>query len=169
MILSARPATIGKRVSLKEVKVITLQQLVDECDVKAVVVRYANSLDRHDWAGFRECFAPQVAVDMSSLRGGTASIMDVDDWVRRVQATAAVFDKTLHYISNQEIEMMGDEAVCCSHLCARHWKSDETNGQGNYVVVYGIYTHRVRRTLSGWRITGVALDCRKTEGSFGDR
>ena len=169
MILSARPRNDRQAPIAKGSEVTTLQQLVDERDVKAVVVRYANSLDRHDWAGFRECFAPQVAVDMSSLRGGTASIMDVDDWVRRVQATAAVFNKTLHYISNQEIEMMGDEAVCCSHLCARHWKSDETNGQGNYVVVYGIYTHRVRRTLSGWRITGVALDCRKTEGSFGDR
>ena len=147
----------------------TLQQLVDECDVKALVTRYVNSLDRHDWVGFKECFTPEVAIDMSSLRGVSASIMNVDDWVRRVQASATVFDKTLHYISNQEIEMMGDEAVCFSHLCARHWKSDETDGQGSHLVVFGIYTHRVRRTSFGWRITSVAVDSRKTEGTFGDR
>jgi hypothetical protein len=160
---------MNKRRSRKEVNLTTLQQLIDECDVKALVIRYANSLDRHDWAGFRECFTPEVAIDMSSLRRVPASIMDVDDWVRRVQASAAVFDKTLHYISNQEVEMMGDEAICSSHLCARHWKSDETDGQGDHLVVYGIYAHRMRRTSSGWRITGVAVDSRKTEGAFGDR
>jgi hypothetical protein len=151
------------------VNVTTIQQLIDECDVKALVTRYANNLDHHDWAGFRECFTPQVAIDMSSLGGVTASLMDVDDWMRRVQASAAVFDKTLHYISNQEVEMRNDEAVCYSHLCARHWKSDETDGQGDHLVVYGIYTHHMRRTSSGWRITGVAVDSRKIEGSFVSR
>jgi hypothetical protein len=150
----------------KEVDLATLDELVDERDVKALVIRYANSLDRHDWAEFRNCFAAQVMIDMSSLRDVSASLMDVDDWVRRVQASAAVFDKTLHYISNQETEMIADEAICYSHLCARHWKSNQAEGQGDYLVVYGIYTHRMRRTSSGWRITGVEVETRMTEGSF---
>ena len=145
---------------------VTLQEMVDERDVKALVIRYANSLDRHDWAEFRNCFAPQVMIDMSSLRSVSASLMDVDDWVRRVQASAAVFDRTLHYIANQQTEMIVDEAVCSSHLCARHWKSDQAEGQGNYLVVYGIYTHRMLRASMGWRITSVALETRMTEGSF---
>lgn len=145
----------------------TIQQLVDESDVKALVTRYANSLDHHDWEGFRQCFVPQVAIDMSSLSGVPPSLMDVDDWVRRVQASAAVFNKTLHYISNQEVDIMDDEAVCSSHLCARHWKSEDTGEQGDSLVVYGIYTHRMRRTSSGWRVTGIAVDARKSEGFVG--
>jgi hypothetical protein len=108
----------------------------------------------------KECFGPQVSIDMSSLNGKAASMMEVDDWVRRCQSSADVYGKTLHYVSNQVVEMLDDEAVCSSHLLARHWKAGEAESD-DFLVLYGIYSHRLQRTPLGWRITDVALDARK--------
>jgi 3-phenylpropionate/cinnamic acid dioxygenase small subunit len=139
-----------------------LSTLLAERDIIALAVRYAAAIDEKDWDRFRTCFTPEVAIDSSALRGVPPSTLGVDAWVARVRSSVEAFDVTLHYLSNQQVTIRGDEAGCYSYMYAQHlWRP---GGVEERFVVHGAYTHAMRRTADGWRIGGVKIDFKIRDG-----
>jgi len=139
-----------------------IEALLAEREIIALAVRYADAIDEKDWDRFRTCFTDEVAIDSSALRGIPPSTLGVDAWVRRVRSSVEVFEVTLHYLSNQQVTIRGDEASCYSYMYAQHLR--RLDGAEERFVVHGAYTHAMRRTAEGWRISGVKVDFKIRDG-----
>jgi Small subunit of phenylpropionate dioxygenase len=141
---------------------IDIETLFAEREIIALAVRYADAIDEKDWDRFRTCFTDEVAIDSSALRGIPPSTLSVDAWVTRVRSSVEVFDVTLHYLSNQQVTIRGDEASCYSYMYAQHlWRPGAVEER---FVVHGAYTHAMRRTPEGWRISGVKVAFKIRDG-----
>ncbi|WP_139114674.1 nuclear transport factor 2 family protein [Rhizorhabdus dicambivorans] len=139
-----------------------LATLLAERDISGLVTRYAKALDDADWKAFHGLFAEQVAIDTSGLRGVPPSVMDRDAWVARVRGTVEQFERVLHYSTNHVVEIDGDRGACHSH--AQNVHDYLLDGETRHFVVHGRYTHEVRRTPQGWRISAVRLAFVMREG-----
>jgi 3-phenylpropionate/cinnamic acid dioxygenase small subunit len=139
-----------------------LATLLDEREIIAKVIAYARSLDDRDWDLFLSCFTEEVDMDASGLRGIPPATLTREALLARVKPTVLSFDVTLHYSTNHQVTINGDDAVCRSYGLAHHTYRED--GEVKKFTVFGEYTHRLRRTAAGWRICGVKLDFKIKEG-----
>jgi 3-phenylpropionate/cinnamic acid dioxygenase small subunit len=125
-----------------------LQQLLDRAAVIDLVNRQAMAADARDWAAARACYAPRVRLDYVSLAGGEPSETSADEMIAAWRASLPGFERTQHVISNHQVTLQGDRAVCLSHFRAQHriadriWELD------------GDYRHELARGPQGWLIDG---------------
>ncbi|MFN0095465.1 MAG: nuclear transport factor 2 family protein [Dehalococcoidia bacterium] len=92
----------------------TLQQLIDERDITALMVRYADRIDAKDPEGSAACFAPDgVGVYWGEYRG-RAAIAD------RLRGILDDFHATSHHLSNVMIDLDGDRATAQAYVYAFH-------------------------------------------------
>jgi 3-phenylpropionate/cinnamic acid dioxygenase small subunit len=131
-----------------------LQVLLDEREIKALTLRYAECIDTRDWDTFRTLFTDQVQME-SNLRATPPAVLDVDTLIARVGPQNDQFLVTLHYIGNHLIEITDDTAACRSYLYAPHVLTGDADEER--FVAYGRYVHSFRRTPEGWRICGISI------------
>jgi hypothetical protein len=137
-----------------------------ERDVVALVVKYANTVDEGDWAGFASCFADEVDIRMPEVTG-TVGVMTSDEWVAACKKNTGCFAGMMHYMTNFAVTIAGDEATCWSHLYAVNYYA--LGPAFDALIVMGVYKHSARLTASGWRLVGVELDRRVMHGSVPDQ
>lgn len=125
--------------------------LADRFAVSDLLTHYCHCIDTRQvelLAG--EVFAAEVDVDL-----GWGRETDGAAAASRIEQTLAHFSGTLHALSNERIEIAGDEAssTCC--VLAYHWLRAGDDGDPMRpadVVFAGMYEDRHRRTPAGWRI-----------------
>ena len=127
-----------------------MQRLLDESDIRDLVHRYAESIDRRRWDALQTCFAETIETDFTA-----AGIKEVfrgpgKAWIDGMKAGNLGMDSTLHQISNARIQVNGDIASGSSTFHVTNLLANPA-GDSHYIVS-GFYDYGFRRIDGTWRI-----------------
>ena len=117
-------------------------------EITALVNRYAQAVDGKDWAMYASCFTTDAEIDYSSAGGTRAGVAESTAWLATMLEPLAV---SQHFITNQVIEVKGDEATCRAYFFGV--VGNQSVAESSLIWVGGIYEDRLRRTDDGWRIS----------------
>ncbi|KQH81228.1 MULTISPECIES: nuclear transport factor 2 family protein [Mycobacterium] len=118
--------------------------MTDRDDISDLLVRYATGIDRRDWSLFRTVFTEDCQLDYGEI-GAWSGVDAVTDFMEKVHAMAG---HTLHRLTNQAIDVDGDNAVARTYVDALIMAADNTSGVNGI----GFYDDEMVRTRQGWRI-----------------
>lgn len=138
-----------------------LRALADRAAILDLVSRIAFGADLREWDAVRACFADTVRVDYRSLTGEAPAAVPADALVGGWARTFSGFDVTQHLVTNHQVEVAGDAAVCRSHFLATHGIGPERWR------LAGHYRHALARLPAGWRVTELTMTWTWEEGDRG--
>lgn len=130
----------------------------DRLAISDRIQELGEAVDDRDWARVRDCLAPKLRVDYTSLFGGEAREMTADGLVETWKSLLPGFDRVHHLTGPVRAEVTGAEAharcaVTATHvLGARRW------------VVGGHYELGLRKDGETWRIESIRLDTAFVDG-----
>ncbi len=134
----------------KDVLSERLEMLLDEREIKNCVLRYAHGADRLDWELVAECYLPSATDDHGAFQGGPAALAG---WLAE---KAKYRGAKQHFVANQLVEIVGDNAVCESYYCCYiEFVGDPefvTVGESEAVLMGGRYVDRLSRAGDTWKI-----------------
>ncbi|MEZ5274073.1 MAG: nuclear transport factor 2 family protein [Ilumatobacteraceae bacterium] len=142
---------------------LDLAALADRLAVEEVLYRFADGLDRRDWAQYRAVFTDEIDLDYSSYRPtsiGTSGRLTTG-W--RAAALFPGLDATQHTITNPIVELDGDRASHPPYVRADHVYVGAPGG--DIYTLGGYYDDGLVRTDGGWRIHRKSLHMRWQEGN----
>ena len=116
-------------------------------EITALVNRYAQAVDGKDWALYASCFTTDAEIDYSSAGGARGGVAESTAWLATAMAPLSV---SQHYITNQVIEVSGEDATCRAYFFGVVGNQSRT--ESSLIWVGGIYEDVLRRTEAGWRI-----------------
>ncbi len=130
--------------------------IADELAIRRIVDEIDNACDAKDWKTLRTFFTDEVEVDFTSLVGGEPATISADDLIKGWETNLFSEKKTFHQRGNHRIEIKGDSAEVFSKAYAFNLlESGEVIGLWE---VWGNYTHTLRRTETGWKVSGMTLN-----------
>lgn len=114
--------------------------------IEAVLVRYANGIDRKDMEMVRSCFAPDVRAEYSGtvLTQGVEAVLDL-------VAVVHQYRSTLHLMGNFDVAVTGDTARSVCRCVAYLVRDDE--GRESLAMRALAYEDELERSGGEWRIT----------------
>lgn len=118
-----------------------LQWLMDREGVRDAILRYTRGLDREDEALLLSAFHDYAADDHGAFIGKAV------DFPSRKSVTRKRWKVFQHYVTNQSIEVVGDEAHCESYFMAMLMRPD-----GAIDLTGGRYVDRLERNDPTWAI-----------------
>lgn len=123
-----------------------VQRLLDESQIRAVVVRYARAIDRIDFDLLRSCYHPD-AIDDHGIFNGT-----IDEFVAFLSPRLHRHLSSTHFLGNHEVVIEGDVAFA-ETVCIASQRDVGTDG-GPEEEMSGIvrYCDRFERRDGEWRI-----------------
>jgi hypothetical protein len=128
----------------------SISEFLDRAAIVATIVGLANALDAQDWARVRSLLADELDVDYAQFRGEPAARVTADAYVAsRIEGLKGL--RTLHASTNHEASVVGDHGACTS---AYHILRVDPATRRR-LDTWGTYQHRLARTATGWRVTGV--------------
>mmetsp|Transcript_4863 Transcript_4863/g.5986 ORF Transcript_4863/g.5986 Transcript_4863/m.5986 type:complete len:145 (-) Transcript_4863:31-465(-) len=128
-----------------------LQDLLNKERIASTMKLYARGADLRNKEIYRSCFTDKLELDMASVGLGEPYSSTADDWVDRAFDFTSSFHSTQHMITNNEVELLGNEAIHTAYICAVNFTTDEVN------TVWGFYTNKVIRVGNEWRIAKLKL------------
>ncbi len=120
-----------------------LHALADRIAVEDLLTRYATTVDRRDWDGYRNVFTDDAEIDYTSA-GGIAGT--VDEVVEFLSTTLDMFEMTQHLVSNIDVSVDGDTATVTAMF-----NNPMRLPGGEVWFTGGWYHHDLVRTADGWR------------------
>jgi hypothetical protein len=125
-----------------------LQRLLDEHAVRAVTDRYARAVDRLDWELLRSCYHADAHEDHGHRYRGS-----VEGFITWLAEVLSEFESTTHYITNQIVDIEGDDAWCEAYCLGIHrtMASDGQSPRDTNIVVR--YLSQLQRRDGEWRIS----------------
>ena len=106
---------------------------------------YALGIDSRDLDLVRSVFAPDAQV--AGMQGAAAA----GDYLPKIYAGAAAYSATQHNMTNQYVQLRGDEATVWSYAVCYHIE-EPGNGREDLIVAVQ-YRDDCRRFPGGWLIT----------------
>jgi hypothetical protein len=130
---------------------LSLQEISDRLEIQDLCYRYADIIDRKDFAALRsDVFTADAHIDYSVFGGSVGGLEDTIRFLER-SLTRELFPTHQHLNGNLQISLDGDEAtgrVMCFNPQELRLGPDESR-----VFMLGLwYRDRYLRTGSGWRI-----------------
>jgi len=123
-----------------------LQELLDERDIRKVVLRYCRGIDRMDREAVLDCYHPDARDLHGSFDGDPAAYVD---WVFGLLDK---YSSTMHFIGNQLVELHGERAVCESYGVAFH-RGEASRPERTLVTGFRYIDNFERRAPGGpWKI-----------------
>lgn len=131
-------------------------KIAAELEIRRIVDEIDNACDAKDWKTLRTYLTDEIEVDFTSLAGGEPATLTADDLVGGWETNLFAEKKTFHQRGNHRIEIEGDRARVFSKAYAFNLlESGEVTGLWE---VWGNYTHTLRRTENGWKVSGMTLE-----------
>ena len=131
-------------------------KIADELEIRRIVDEIDNACDAKDWKTLRSYFTDEVEVDFTQLSGGEPATITAADLVGGWETNLFAEKKTFHLRGNHRIEIEADRARVFSKAYAFNLlESGEVRGLWE---VWGNYTHTLRKTENGWKVSGMTLD-----------
>jgi 3-phenylpropionate/cinnamic acid dioxygenase small subunit len=127
--------------------------LQDRAAVKEVLLRYARAVDDRDFASVQSCFVDGAAID------GSLGKTSIEEYCQSLGTELSAYNRTMHFIGNQYVEVSGDKATLVSYAVAYHCVAVEPSAKD---LIVGVRYHDefVRRETT-WMI-----DRRRVEPAF---
>jgi ketosteroid isomerase-like protein len=145
--------------------VLTLQDLNDERDIRAVYCLYCDIIDDKDFDRLTEVFTEDAYQDYrqtlgpDGIRRGTAELIA---GAHKHMGKDSYCGQTHHNVMNFRIDVAGDTATAKVHYYAVH------RGVGKYdgalYSMWGEYDDQLVRTADGWRVSHRMYRSFLTEG-----
>jgi hypothetical protein len=142
-----------------------LQRIADELELARIPAEVEIAVDRKDWPRARSFFAETIRVDFTSLVGGQPAIIPADGLIQGWSGNLRGDKQSLHMRGQPLITIAGDVATVHSNGYAYNRMPGAPDGSGDLWEVWGAYTHELRRTGAGWRITGLTFQKTHERGS----
>lgn len=120
------------------------QRISDELEISALLHRYARAVDAKDWELYRSVFTDDAHIDYSSAG---AMVGSRDEVAARLADAFAALLMSMHYITNVETEIDGDQA----RVRAMFYNPMHLQGMSELSYCGGYYHHDLVRTSQGWR------------------
>jgi len=125
----------------------TLRALQDRIEIEELLHRYAEMVDRRDWAEMDRIFALEATIDYTSTGGQKGPFRETLAWLDRALES---WPLNLHAISNVILEIDGDVA---RSRCYFHAPMGRETDSGQHIITNaGRYLDVLNRTVDGWRI-----------------
>jgi hypothetical protein len=129
-----------------------ISRLLDRAALQDLMTRYAQGVDRRDWAAVRDTFHADATDDHGDYQGG------VDGFIEWVSTRHAQIDQSMHFLGNCLIEFAGDDrALVETYYVARQRSpgaivmgGGATSGEVD-VEVLGRYIDIAERRDGVWR------------------
>ena len=118
----------------------------ERLDVIATMHRYAEALDRRDWALLEQVFTTGVTADY----GGEVQVAGRDEMVGMIRSFLGGCGQTQHLLGNEDATVDGDVAHSSCKMRAHHVGVGDAAGKS--YEIFGWYHTRQVRTPDGWRI-----------------
>jgi hypothetical protein len=125
-----------------------VRDLVEQNRIAGVINTLFLATDARDWARVRDCFAPEVTFDMTSLTGGAPQQMSPEQIVSGWQAGLKPIDAVHHQCGNLTIACTGAEATASCYGIAYHYRRTST-GRNTRVLV-GSYDFHLELAGQWW-------------------
>lgn len=127
-----------------------IDALLDRAEIEDVLLRYASTTDRFDYAGLREVFT-----DDARARFGDEWLEGADAIVTRIRRHTIDFAWQHHQLSVYHVDVDGDTARALTYTTSHQ----VTKGIPDQVrLIVGRYHDELRRTDQGWRITSKEME-----------
>lgn len=141
---------------------IDIDTLLDEARIGKLLMRYAEALDRRDWAQLEQVFTADATAHYASIGqfAGREAIIGV------VREALSACGPTQHLIGTVRVRVAGDSATACCYLQAIHAGLGEHRSRT--LTVWGEYRDRLVRRPEGWRIAHRELALIHMSGDIGD-
>ena len=140
-----------------------IEHLSDRMEVTLVVDEIDNAVDAKDWERCRNYFTDEIYADFTSLAGGSPGNMPSDGLVG-AWATNLYADKLSHHMrTNHRVTLDGNRAEVFSKGYALNILHRPTGS--DLWEVWGDYTHKLERTPSGWRCSGMSFSVTHARGN----
>jgi len=129
--------------------------MIDRAEIVGVVDGIDVATDAKDWATCRAYFTDEIAVDFTSLAGGSPGRMPADELVGAWRANLYPDKPSHHMRTNHRVSVEGDRAEVFSKGYALNILRRETGS--DLWEVWGDYVHTLERTPAGWRCSGMTF------------
>ncbi len=139
-----------------------IQRLEDRQAIVDVVISYATSIDRGDWAGYATLFTDPVHIDFSEA-GLPAADFPRDAFTGFAQQALETWSARQHLSPNHQVIFDATDpnrAVCHSYMYAQHHGKDAAAPY----IMRGSYDNHMVRTADGWRIERLVQHLSWAEG-----
>ena len=136
-----------------------LGQELDRLAIMDLLIRYARSVDSHDFATMRSCFAD----DLVFLNIGSPDAQHGGDtYTETIRRLLLPFGATQHLLGNQVVEIDGDTAHVETDVQATHFIVDDPD---TVTTLWATYVDEMARAGDGhqWVITHRNLRTRGTQ------
>jgi hypothetical protein len=87
---------------------MSIEHLVARAEIEDLLNRYAQAIDRKDWALARAAYHDDADADYGAYRG------DVDSLFKYIQGRHEAIEQSLHFMGRTLIDIEGDDAVAVS-------------------------------------------------------
>jgi hypothetical protein len=136
--------------------------LSDREEIRDVLVAYAKSLDRRDYAGLERVFTADATGNYFAA-GTYAGLDKISAFIERALSQCG---PTQHLLGSIDVNVTGDNATANCYLQAIHL-GKKPGYEGKVLTVWGTYRDRLVRTAEGWRIRYRELESTHAEGDIG--
>ena len=140
-----------------------IRSLIEREAVIGTVTDLFVATDERDWAGLRQCLAPQVRFDMSSLSGEAPARLAADQIIDAWDAGLRPLQAVHHQAGNYRIEVTGSEAEARCYGIAYHYLP---NPAGSTRVFVGSYEFHLLKIDGAWRIDGFKFNLKFIDGNL---
>jgi SnoaL-like domain len=124
----------------------------DRLDIIQRVTGIGFFADIGEWDSLADCYAESVTVDYTRLMDGEPMTMDRGALVDFFKSSLTQWDAAQHLITNVQIQPESADVVGTSahEYTVQVFKT-------RLWTIAGYFTHRLRRTSDGWKITAQTL------------
>ena len=122
-----------------------LRMLLDEAEIRRVLVRYVRGIDRLDAELVRSCYHPDAVDHHGTFTGNP------DEFIEFAFAGMATHTFSTHHLTHIAIEVCGDLALVESYALAFNGGEPATDRSKNYATGFR-YIDRFERRDDEWRI-----------------
>lgn len=139
---------------IQETPEAMLRSLFDRASIRDIVTHFTTSVDQENWQELRSCLTEEVDLDFTSLHGGVPEHLPIGQIIERWSAVIRSAQNVQHILTNQDVELQGDEAICTAYAQAHHFCSE--SGTITWTLG-GRYRIALTRKEPGWKIRSVTF------------
>ena len=140
-----------------------LETLLERTRIVDTITRLFVATDRRDWTAVKECFAPQVLFDMSSMGAGEAKSLTPGDIVAAWEAGLGPLKAIHHQAGNFLVRVDRARAEASCYGIASHYLPNKT-GRNTRTFV-GSYDFRLAKDGEAWRIDRFRFNLKYVDGN----
>ena len=138
----------------------TLQEMIDDRDIRHGLARFARLLDTKDWARLGDVFADDIAFDY----GAAGEEKGMDALRHNMRKHLDVCGPSQHLLANHEVFVDGDTATSITKARVYHQGAGDRHDRSFECL--GDYHDTWARTADGWRMTTRRFDVHVMLGDF---